>query len=469
MRLIFLILCLTLTTAVLDAKDTNIILKPTKVSSTQAGFVFFQGAYIPAQNYVKYARQLQQKFNGALWVALVSFPINLPDPILSNKMMSAVLSDLKRSGFAFNNQTLFFFGGHSLGGAVIELYLFDEENVKRLPVKFSGLVFEGAFVRRSNYAKALNPLMPPILTMGAELDGLARATRMAESFRVDDEKRTSGNLSYTIIIPGMNHYQFVGDGQPPSFVAKNDIEPEIDAATATDQLTSIVAAFLDLRMGVETAQDLQTLAVSLEWTREFTGPILEALRQEGFYHFAEPCYKSKSLRPPNCTLGAPWSVYAQVQMAGVAIEQLNITDTFHPVLHIPDLFPKINNNCSSTSKCVLNVSTTTDNEYALDDGLDRGIDPIAAIEAKTKLKSRQAILEALTNKKYDFNQTDGASHCAEINQQSINEAIKLAAKTSLKRYFTKGRLLRVVDDKQVKSGPQWILSKLVSHFFKYKC
>ena len=58
-----------------------------------------------------------------------------------------------------------------------------------------------------------------MLTLGAELDGLARVTRMAESYYYNNLDTVKDN-TYTILVPGMNHYQFSGEGQPPSNVVK---------------------------------------------------------------------------------------------------------------------------------------------------------------------------------------------------------------------------------------------------------
>ena len=58
-----------------------------------------------------------------------------------------------------------------------------------------------------------------VLTIGAELDGLARITRLAESYYFDNLITTKDG-SNTIIIPGMNHYQFCGEGNPPPNVIK---------------------------------------------------------------------------------------------------------------------------------------------------------------------------------------------------------------------------------------------------------
>ena len=206
----------------------------------------------------------------------------------------------------------------------MEVFGFDLNNLRSLPFNLTGFVYEGAFVRRSNRGKDHRPLIPSVLTVGAELDGLARCTRMAESFYFDSgannvsavleslvEPKADSASSYTMILPGMNHYQFAGEGQAPPFVLKNDIKAEISNEYARHVLTSLVTSYFQLRIGIATSENLQVLTNLTMVTFNFTQPIIKAFQMEGFYHFNPPCDKEKSLKPPNCTAGSQWSVWAQ--------------------------------------------------------------------------------------------------------------------------------------------------------------
>jgi hypothetical protein len=94
---------------------------------------------------------------------------------------------------------------------------------------------------------------------------------------------------------------------------------------------------------------------------------------EGFYHFAPPCADYPNLKPPNCTVGSPWSSIAQGIMGPIGSANLIARDEFHKIFKLPEHFPSINNKCNFKSKCVLNVSTTTSNEYSSSDDFDNGI------------------------------------------------------------------------------------------------
>lgn len=137
----------------------NIILKPNATDGFQSGYIFVQGASIPAKNYLKYAFELQGKFNGSLWIALLEFPFDTPEPLLINNLMNSVFIELKKEGFDYSKNTPFYFGGHSLGGIIIQDYLF--ENFNKMPFKFDALILEGSFITRKNQKKNSNPKFPP--------------------------------------------------------------------------------------------------------------------------------------------------------------------------------------------------------------------------------------------------------------------------------------------------------------------
>ena len=139
------------------------------------------------------------------------------------------------------------------------------------------------------------------------------------------------------------------------------------------------------------------------------------------------------------------------------ITHLVSSDSFDNVEH----FASLNNNCSSGTPCILNISTTTDNIYSSLDSFDIGLQPIAAIEARAKMISRQAILEAFYLKPFPINETDDISLCATINQESIKYALNNSALATLKRYLRIGKQLKVVDDIKEYSGIQWITAELV--------
>lgn len=423
---------------ILTVACCTIIIPPTK-NDTQfdAALVFIQGAYIPAKGYTQFSLKLQEKFDGRLWVALTEFFDNLPDPLVFESKLNEAFSDLQKAGLKLTSKTPVFFGGHSLGGYVLQSFMLKDKRYQTLPVLAAGLILEGSFVTRTNRENAAQFQDLPILTLGAELDGLCRITRMAESyyFNQNNDPKTPYN-QITVVIKQINHFQFSGEGNPPPFVVKNDIQPEISNENARDNITSIVNSFIQSSLKRASSQDNQIIKTFLQNTQELVNPLILALELEGFYHFQPPCYEVKDNQ--NCSQSSIWTSHYSQQVLGNASSNIDVTDIFFIVDKLPEHFPKILNNCSNQNLCKLNISTVTQNIYSLEDGVDNGLEPVAAQEIRTKMVSRQWILYASTGTKYDFNQTDGDNLCALVNNESLMLAMVLAPKETFARYIKSG-------------------------------
>ena len=130
------------------------------------------------------------------------------------------------------------------------------------------------------------------------------------------------------------------------------------------------------------------------------------------------------------------------------VDPLLVRDEFHNIIEIPERFPSIDSKCMPGVPCVLNVTAITMNVYSFLDKLDNGLEPVAASEQRTKMNSRQSILQAYTNQKYDF-----------------NWALKSAPLGTVKRYLTKGKILKIgADIGPVNNGFLWVNSHLVFNF-----
>jgi hypothetical protein len=139
-----------------------------------------------------------------------------------------------------------------------------------------------------------------------------------------------------------------------------------------------------------------------------------------------------------------------------------VQDTLRSVVAIPEKFPSFNNKCNFVDKCVVNVSTITENVYSLLDGFDVGLDPIAATERRTKMESRQSMIRAYTNKTIDFNATDVGNRCGEINQLALSYAVQNVPQKVLQRYLNSGVQLRIGNDAgPFNNGFLWITNALV--------
>lgn len=339
---------------------------------------------------------------------------------------------------------------------------------------FSGTILEGSFVRKQNLNKTRQYSFPPVFTIGAELDGLARITRLAESFYYDyfdptlNEIRprleNKNNQSHTVMVPGMNHFQFVGFGKPTSTIVRNDIKPEIETNEAQNTTTSLIAAYMNYVLNKATSEDMQLLDRYQKSSLSLLSPLISSFDLEGFYELKPPCYMDPQLKPPACNQGSQWSSFSQTLMGSIDASHLSINDTFRPAAKIPEHFPSLKGNCSNAiikNGCILNINTYTENVYSLSDQIDNGFSYIAAEEMRVKMVSRQWVLQAYTGKKFDFNKTDSENICANINKESLKWALLNAPQKTVKRYLTIGKTLVPGNDIDFKTGFTWLNTKLV--------
>ena len=448
--------------------SSTYVLKPVKnvESGLEAGVILIQGALIDSVNYKQFGLQLQSKFPGKLWVSMPQFPLSTPEPLLISQEINSAFNSLKQAGCNLNKNMPFFFVGHSLGGIILQEYILDANNRNSLPVKVAGIILEGSYVERKNRDKLTDPNLPNILTIGGELDGVNRITRMAEAYYFDMKNPRFSNFEIiTLIVEGMNHYQFAGEGQPPFLVKQNDIQAEISDSDARDKITSLLLSFMKISMNQADSTDKALIQTQLTYTSSILSPLVDALTLEGYYYFLPPCYKTSDNK--SCTMGTKWSQTSQQIMGSLNYTIRNI-DLFFPASQVmPDPLPHILNNCFSpfVDNCILNTSTVSEAVYNEQVENDSSLEPIAATEIKSKLSSRQSILFAATGIKYDFKVTDGGNLCGDINNEALKYAFKTAPKATLSRYNTIGRKLTIGADIDMSNfGPLWIWKSMVSNF-----
>lgn len=248
---------------------------------------------------------------------------------------------------------------------------------------------------------------------------------------------------------------------------KNDIKPEITNEQARDMITDVTKAFMNYRADVYSIEDRKILSDYAAATENFVKPLIDAFKLEGFYHLVPPCSQNPGQQPPDCLNSSPWTTsVSQLNMSSLNSANLIVTDSLRSVVGIPEKFPSINNKCQfgpGAPACVVNVSTITENVYDFMDTFDVGLNPIAAVEVRTKMESRQSVLQAFTNQKFDFNMTDETGNrCGDINRLSLQYALDNVPQQVLNRYKTRGTQLRIGSDVgPVNNGFMWINDRLV--------
>jgi hypothetical protein len=428
------------------SSSSDIILEPIKQGTNNAALIFIPGADLPPERYVPLVKQVQLTSSNSLWIAIPSYPDNIPFEDLRPKMIDEILKKLYTSGMSIN--TTIFLGGHSLGGLTSQSIAYKYKN------QIFGQILIGSFLQRK-YQSASTIYPVSTLTLSGELDGLARVTRIIESFYF-----YSTYPHFTLIIFGMNHMN-TASGKPSDIIIKNDIQSEINETIAHQQLSIRICDYINMLLNNQTMTPM--LEYNLNQTKIFAQPYLNALNLEGSYHLLPPCYNKTN---DKCQIGCSWSTYGQNIMSGLNdTVQLNISDEFHIVYKPPEHFPHLDNNCSSIkplNNCILNLHTVTQNIYDSTDDIDSGFTHSSAEEMRVKMISRQDILQAADGKQHDFNQTDDQSLCGLINQYALNWALNNTANKTKDRYETKGKKMIIGDDiGPLNAGPLWIWTPLV--------
>lgn len=188
---------------------------------------------------------------------------------------------------------------------------------------------------------------------------------------------------------------------------------------------------------------------------------------EGLYTLKEACYTDTTVNPPSvtCSHGSPWTETAQSIMGGDiswANADIVTDDNFHRVYTCPpfgnDALPSTTtcDDQTANSKCTLESISVTENYYSKLEGFDTGKYPIAALEQKAKLLSRQSVQIAAGNKTADYHENEDGNLCAEINQAALDLALKTVSSKALDKYNKLGKKLVMGDDLEYDIDPQWI-------------
>ena len=431
------------------ANGDDVIWKPKKTVQQSVALIVIQGAQINPRLYAPLVDALQNIAQFSLWVGIPEYQLDIPEPLEIGSGIDRILKSMQSNGM--NVSVPVFFAGHSLGGVILQDYL------QNNPALANGQILFGSFLlekyRNTTYKV-------PTLTIGGELDGLTRITRIMEAYyhqvlKVDNQN--SSSMFPVIVINGMTHFQFAS-GAPPELVKLRDLRPEISYEDAHSIVARYTTAFMSFHTGDSSA--LKEITSAVKSSGDFLQPLIAAYTMEGFYEFNPPCYDNSP--SSKCTYGCPWTEYAQTVMGGLTKAKLVDADAFHPVYQInPVHLPHILNNCSEPDSCVLKTVTVSQNVYETGDKLDTGFISTSASEIRAKLKSRQAIMEAVGYKNVDFNTTDGSSICKIINQDSYAWAKNNAGDKTLERFERFGVPMVMGNDKgPYNAGPLWIWTPL---------
>ncbi len=475
------------------------------------------GAEIKTEQYTKILSSLQAQVDFPLWIAVPQCPFDVAAIPFG---LSTGISRAKKAAEELGmNPTFEFYGGHSLGGAMMPDYVADSAE------DADAMVLLGSFITRKYKTGATEAGRPqvefpvPTLTVGGELDGLCRMTRITEALYTqvtfgDDPESAMLNMPVTVV-PGMNHMNFAS-GEAPSFVKNNDLKSEIGEELAQEKVVEDIATFLKTIVNPDDSSAVKTLKNRVEETVEFTQEITDALLIEGYEQFLPGCYcetpdeygglqYGTCVSSPSCLGGVPWTgEVSQIVMAGLdepevagltvtAVDSIHLVTEEKPSCHLPHIHggpsdrpdnanPGVDYEplCDSPDGCHLELTTVTQHVYENSGEfdlwrahfsvpwVDTGFLPITANELKTKIKSRQAIWQAAGVQNVSFVETDASvgsggegDRCGEINQAAIDWAYDRLSEDARRRYDEFGQKLVVKEDLDTcKAGPCWIWDPL---------
>ena len=483
-------------------QQSSILITPSasKAALPPTGIVFIQGAEIETKSYVALAHALlETNTDFALYFYAFAFVLNVPEPLQLGSGITASIAALRKAGLPPTAPIVVI--GHSLGGAMLQDWAGKNAGLVQAQVLMGSTLLRKH--RDNGYAV-------PTMMMSGDLDGLLRVARQAESVHVyanNQSRTTTGggweNSTIVSIIEGMSHYQFADNttGAVPALVKAKDLRPDINYTQAHEIIAAQVASFLavhDVRTlpsRIEGASEA-LLEVTLA-TQRLAAPLILALREEGFTHFAAACntdsldfptprcqayprYPGKlphafpEPAPKTCVCGTPWLMNAShgalEAMLGPTLVDAGVTviatDGKHSVSDIsPVHLPHIWNTapCAEPRQgCVINTTTVTEARYAAIDGLDTGFSEVSATELRVKIVSREALwlTAGVPASQVNFTQTDVTSNpCAAINAKVIEWAVANAGAAARRRYedTTRAQSLHAGDDVFLSNvGPLWI-------------
>ena len=270
----------------------DIILTPLENKKGPISVLYFiQGAYLSTSQYIPLLSKLQSTVSFPLWIGIPQCPGNVAAiPNCISNGVDRITKKMKLQGLI--KEQFNFYSGHSLGGAMLPGYVENQTNS-------NGMILLGSYLIRTYKTGQTTEGRPqvefpvPVLTIGGELDGLCRITRITENLYTQVTFSENPDLAATIlpvtVIPGMNHMEFAS-GEVPSFVKDHDLQADIPEEEAQEKVTADMATFLSTLVYPTNPTYIKTLKNRVAESQKFVESITNSLLMESYEQFLPPCY-----------------------------------------------------------------------------------------------------------------------------------------------------------------------------------
>jgi pimeloyl-ACP methyl ester carboxylesterase len=392
--------------------DNFVAFQPENLSEEHRLLVIVPGANKSASEYESLAQKISSDSRVALWTAVLKVPHNIPVLGRLAPRLKELVAELRNRNAQFEVKDVFL-AGHSLGG--IAAQGFAKKN------NIGGLVMLASYITRQNrtvFASREFPL--PILTLGGELDGQTRITRVAAEFANTLEfangagEKKALRFRPTVVLPGVNHAAFA-NGVP----VRGDLSLEIPYSAAQTEIASTVADFVVLNTPSVT-DDLseQRMAERSSVTQKLVA---------GYVHAKD--------------LTQDWCVTSQ-KLVAAGFDAISVRQSIAPD-YGAFIFskPRIENT----------DITATAYFHKVKNPFDTSRTPEEADAVDCKMKNADAIRDALKVSP----SVAGATLCRELNEKAVAAVANALSTTARQRFAAKGAGFVFEADEVWGSGIRW--------------
>lgn len=403
---------------------------PGKMGSVKL-LVYVHGAFVNEVHYTSACRAIQNASSFTLWVGLPSFLADTPNPATIKGAVTGMVKTIVAQGKLNISVSDIFVAAHSLGGVFAPAVVKSEGYAGLL--EFGSYVTQGQDITTTPY---------PVLTLGGELDGLTRVSRIALEYA----KMTSLPLSErlrkpVVVLPGVCHSQFAEGVNVTSF-GHHDLVPDVSWPLAHQQIAAVAADFLTL-----VVNDSSTVAAEAAFAERWAYT-MQLVR--GFL-----AARSTEKTTMSAGTGANWC--AQVQSSVIAPKAAGraygVDVKVVSAAALATSSPRLD-----TASSPVDVDLVSHAAYGLNP-VDVSTVPVAATSLTCEMMSADAI-DLASGTPGAGGKPPPPNLCRAANTAAIESAESLVSAATLARFKARGQLLSTAEDKTTHSGVGFLASDL---------